>query len=57
MIQKLIIKTVIKLISKQFKLDKVLNYVEGENNLDKEMKSIKMELHEQNLRISKLESK
>ena len=34
MIPKLIINAVIKLITKQFKLDKVLKYVEEPNELD-----------------------
>ena len=37
MIADKIIKGVIKLIAKQFKLDKVLKYVEEDNELDKEV--------------------
>ena len=40
MIQKLIIEGAIKLIAKQFKLDKVLAYVEQDNELDKKVKRL-----------------
>ena len=40
MIQKLIINSVIKLIAKQFKLDKVLEYVEKPNDADKKIKKM-----------------
>ena len=40
MIQKLIINSVIKLIAKQFKLDKVLEYVEKPNDADKKIKAL-----------------
>ena len=38
MIQKLIIEIVIKAIAKKFKLDKVLSYVEDDNELDLKVK-------------------
>lgn len=44
MIQKLIINSVIKLIAKQFKLDKVLEYVEKPNDADKKIKTIEKKL-------------
>ena len=37
MVQKLIIQAVAKLIKKQFKLDKILKYVEEPNELDDEV--------------------
>ena len=40
MIQKMILNQVIKLIAKQFKLDKVLKYVEEPNELDSEVKNL-----------------
>ena len=40
MIQKLIIEAVVKLIAKQFKLDKVLEYVEKPNSADKKIKKL-----------------
>ena len=40
MIQKLIINSAIKLIAKQFKLDKVLEYVEKPNDADKKIKKL-----------------
>ena len=39
-IQKLIIESVIKLLAKQFKLDKVLEYVEKPNDADKKIKKL-----------------
>ena len=48
MIQKMILNQVIKLIAKQFKLDKVLNYVEKPNDADKKIKKLEK-------RIKKLE--
>ena len=44
MIQKLILNQVIKLIAKQFKLDKVLDYVEKPNNADKKIKKLENKL-------------
>tara|TARA_Y100001938_G_scaffold6781_1_gene8357 strand:- start:27 stop:200 length:174 start_codon:yes stop_codon:yes gene_type:complete len=44
MIQKLIINSVIKLLSKQFKLDKVLEYVEKPNDADKKIKKMEKKL-------------
>ena len=40
MIQKLIIEGAIKLLAKKFKLDKVLAYVEDDNELDKKIKEL-----------------
>ena len=37
----MIIKAVIKLIRKQFKLDKILHYVEDPNELDKEVERLR----------------
>ena len=37
----IIIEKVVKLIAKQFKLDKILDYVENPNEADKEIKSLK----------------
>ena len=48
MIQKLIIEAAVKLIAKQFKLDKVLEYVEKPNDADKKIKKLER-------RIKKLE--
>ena len=41
LIQKMIIQAVFKLVRKQFKLDKVLQYVEDPNELDEEVKQLK----------------
>ena len=43
-IQKLIIEGAIKLLAKQFKLDKVLEYVEKPNDADKKIKKIEKRL-------------
>jgi hypothetical protein len=37
----IIVEKVIKLLAKQFKLDKVLEYVENPNELDEDMKHLK----------------
>ena len=55
MIQQLIIKGAIKLIAKQFKLDKVLAYVEEDNELDNKVKDHDLEIHEMKARLRKLE--
>ena len=34
MIQKLIIEAIVKVVAKKFKLDKILSYVEDDNELD-----------------------
>tara|TARA_Y100001963_G_scaffold107962_1_gene149259 strand:+ start:483 stop:653 length:171 start_codon:yes stop_codon:yes gene_type:complete len=41
LVQKLIIQAVAKLLKKQFKLDKVLKYVEQPNELDQEVDQLK----------------
>tara|TARA_Y100000114_G_C11498174_1_gene203075 strand:+ start:297 stop:464 length:168 start_codon:yes stop_codon:yes gene_type:complete len=41
LVQKMIIQAVAKLIKKQFKLDKILKYVEEPNELDEEVKSLR----------------
>ena len=41
MIQAVIIQKVVKLIAKQFKLDKILDYVENPNELDEDVKHLK----------------
>ena len=44
MVQKLIINAVIKVLAKQFKLDKVLEYVEKPNDADKKIKKLEKRL-------------
>ena len=41
MIQAIIIQKVVKLIAKQFKLDKILDYVENPNELDEDVNHLK----------------
>ena len=40
LVQKMIIQCAVKLIAKQFKLDKVLHYVEEPNELDKQVERL-----------------
>ena len=40
MIQQVVIKAVLKLLKKQFKLDKILKYVEEPNELDNKVKCL-----------------
>ena len=40
MIQKMLINLAIKAVAKQFKLEKVLNYVENDNVLDKKVRKL-----------------
>ena len=44
MVQKLIINAVIKVLAKQFKLDKVLEYVEKPNDADKKIEALEKEV-------------
>ena len=41
MVQKIIIQAAVKLLAKQFKLDKILQYVEEPNELDEEVRQLK----------------
>jgi hypothetical protein len=41
MIQAILIAKVVKLVAKQFKLDKILDYVENPNELDDEVEKLK----------------
>jgi hypothetical protein len=41
----IIIEKVVKLIAKQFKLDKILDYVENPNELDEDVKHLKARVH------------
>ena len=40
-VQKMIIQAAVKLLSKQFKLDKILKYVEQPNELDEEVERLR----------------
>ena len=44
MITELIAKTVIRLVAKQFKLDKILSYVEDPNDADKRIDDLELDL-------------
>ena len=41
----IVVEKVIKLLAKQFKLDKVLEYVENPNELDEDMKHLKARIY------------
>ena len=41
----IIIEKVIKILAKQFKFDKILDYVEKPNELDKDVKHLKARVH------------
>jgi hypothetical protein len=45
MLQGILIKKAVELIAKQFKLNKVLSYVENDNDLDLKVKSIEKRLN------------
>ena len=55
MIQKLIIDAAVKFISKKFKLDKVLSYVEDDNELDNKVKDLDLDIHVLKARIKRIE--
>ena len=41
LVQRMIVQAALKLVAKQFKLDKVLKYVEEPNELDEEVEQLK----------------
>ena len=55
MIQKLIIDAAVKFIAKKFKLDKVLSYVEDDNELDNKVKDLDLDIHYLKARIKRIE--
>jgi hypothetical protein len=44
MIQAVILKSVVKLVAKQFKLDKILEYVENPNDADKRIDKLELDV-------------
>tara|TARA_R100000808_G_scaffold13572_1_gene32797 strand:+ start:190 stop:429 length:240 start_codon:yes stop_codon:yes gene_type:complete len=52
--QKLIVDAVIKIIKKTFKFDKVLDYVENENDADKRINELEMTVFHQGKLIERL---
>ena len=44
MIQAVILKSVVKLVAKQFKLDKILDYVENPNDADKRFDKLELDV-------------
>tara|TARA_Y100000004_G_scaffold112757_1_gene126601 strand:+ start:2833 stop:3003 length:171 start_codon:yes stop_codon:yes gene_type:complete len=55
MIKKILINKVVNLLAKNFKLFEILKYVEEDNELDDAVREIKLELHEVQMRLEKLE--
>tara|TARA_R100000458_G_C8128754_1_gene144655 strand:+ start:35 stop:298 length:264 start_codon:yes stop_codon:yes gene_type:complete len=55
MLQGILIKKVINLIAKQFKLDKILKYVEEPNELDKQVKSLQRSVNKYGKYIEEME--
>jgi hypothetical protein len=49
--------TILKVVLKKFKLDKVLDYVEKPNELDLKVSDLEMRVRSQSDRIMKLEKK
>ena len=44
MIQAVILKSVVRLVAKQFKLDKILEYVENPNDADKRIDKLELDV-------------
>ena len=55
MLQGILIKKVINLIAKQFKLDKILKYVEQPNELDRQVKSLQRSVNKYGNYIEEME--
>ena len=55
MLQGILLKKVINLIAKQFKLDKILRYVEEPNELDKQVKSLNKTVNKYGKYIEEME--
>ena len=55
MLQGILIKKVINLIAKQFKLDKILKYVEEPNELDRQVKSLQRSVNKYGKYIEEME--
>lgn len=55
MLQGILIKKVINLIAKQFKLDKILKYVEQPNELDRQVKSLQRSVNKYGKYIEEME--
>ena len=55
MLQGILIKKVINLIAKQFKLDKILKYVEEPNELDRQVKSLQRYVNKYGKYIEEME--
>jgi len=55
-LKKAILNFVAGKLIKKFKLDKILKYVEEDNELDDAVRFLKIEMHEMKIRLEKLES-
>ena len=54
MIQAMVVKAVVKLIAKQFKLDKILDYVENPNDADKRIDEVELDTFTLKQQVKKL---
>ena len=57
MFVKMLTKTILKVVTKQFKLGKVLDYVEKPNELDLKVSDLEARVRSQSERIMQLERK
>tara|TARA_Y100001938_G_scaffold149732_1_gene237692 strand:- start:224 stop:460 length:237 start_codon:yes stop_codon:yes gene_type:complete len=55
MIQALVVNAVVKLLAKQFKLDKILSYVEEPNDADKRIDELELDVFGLKQRIKALD--
>ena len=55
MITELLTKTVVKMVAKQFKLDKILSYVEDPNDADKRIDELELDNFGLKQRIKRLD--
>tara|TARA_R100001163_G_scaffold59078_1_gene47675 strand:+ start:1694 stop:1867 length:174 start_codon:yes stop_codon:yes gene_type:complete len=56
MLKKAVLNYVAGKLIKKFRLDKILKYVEEDNELDDSVRFLKIEMHEIKIRLEKLES-
>ena len=54
MIQAMVVKAVVKLVAKQFKLDKILDYVENPNDADKRIDEVELDTFTLKQQVKKL---
>ena len=55
MVQAMIVKAVVKLIAKQFKLDKILDYVENPNDADQRIDEVEIDVFTLKQQVKRLD--